>query len=36
MGQIIDIDSSGRQNPDGSAVEYFESDAIGEALRNFD
>jgi hypothetical protein len=35
MGQTIDIDASGRKNEDGSALEYFDSAAIGEALRNF-
>ena len=35
MGQTIDIDSNGRKNEDGSALEYFDSAAIGEALRNF-
>ena len=35
MGQTIDIDATGRKNEDGSALEYFDADAIGEALRNF-
>lgn len=35
MGQTIDVDIYGRQNTDGSALEYFDSDAISEALRDF-
>ena len=35
MGQTIDIDAYGRKNEDGSAVEYFDGDAVGNALHEF-
>ena len=35
MGQTIDIDAYGRKNEDGSAIEYFDGDAISNALHEF-
>ena len=35
MGQTIDIDAYGRKNEDGSAYEYFDGDAVSNALHEF-